>query len=179
MKRFRQSILLTSLTFIFAHSYGQIDTSLIDKFLQKQIFAEEDFIAFLKAGRTDSCLNFFSPALLKKYGDDRLKREIHHLTNLFSKFPDPKQTISIGGSFQGVGTFGHDADGRFEKQSLYQFKSKDSIVYYFTLYYTDKDPVTLIKFFDSPNLTDYPFKKIKVPQNTPVHKQGQNNQGNK
>jgi hypothetical protein len=175
MKRFRQFIFWTSLTFIFAHSYGQVDTSAIDQFLQKQIFAEEDFLKFLKAGKTDSCLNFFSPLLIKKYGADSLNKEIQHLTNLFSKFPAPKQTITIGGSFHGVGTFGHDVDGRFEKQSLYQFISKDRIVYHFTLYYTDKDPVALIKFFDSTNLTDNPFKKMKVTQLPPAPKQGQNN----
>jgi hypothetical protein len=104
-----------------------------------------------------------------------LKKETQHLTNLLAEYPNPKITFSLGKSFQGIGSFGHDTVGQFEKQSLYQFMSNDSIVYNFTLYYSDQHPVMLIKFFDSPTLTDNPFKKMKLHKLTPVPKQGQNN----
>jgi len=106
---------------------------------------------------------FFSASLVTKYGTDVLEKELQKLNKLFSKYPAPTNSQSIGQSYQGVGTFGHDNDGSYEKKSLYQFMDKkENVIYFFTLYYSDKEPVTTIKYYDSADLNDFkPAKELK------------------
>ena len=99
-------------------------------------------------------MKYFSAAVIKKYGVDSLKKELRHLNNLLSKHIAPKVTHSLGQSFRGVGTFGHDSDGNYEKKSLYQFMDRENVVYYFSLYYSDNDPVAFIKYYESENLQE-------------------------
>jgi hypothetical protein len=162
MKKFLTFLFWTNLTLTSIQSFGQIDTTAIKDFIQRQQVGEEKFIDFLKIGNIDSCMKFFSASVINKYGTDSLKKELKYLNNLLSKNPHPQVTFSLGQNFQGIGTFGHNSDGNFEKKSLYQFMDKDSVIYFFTLYYNDKEPTALIKFFDSEDLTEDFLKKLKL-----------------
>ena len=161
MTRLLTFLFLTGLTFATIQSFGQVDTSAIKQFIQKQEPDEQKFIAFLKAGKIDDCMKYFSAAVIKKYGVDSLKKELGHLNNLLSKHIAPKVTHSLGQNFRGVGTFGHDSDGNYEKKSLYQFMDRENVVYYFSLYYSDKDPVAFIKYYESENLQEGFLKNLK------------------
>jgi hypothetical protein len=154
MTRHLRLLFLTILIFTAVQSYGQADTSAIKNFIQKQEPGEEKFIAFLKKGKIEDCLQYFSTGVIKKYGTDSLKKELKYLGILLSKYPAPKVTYSLGQNFRGIGTFGHDSDGKYEKKSLYQFMDKGNVVYYFSLYYSDNEPVTTIKYYYSKNFFD-------------------------
>jgi len=164
MTRYLTLLLLTLLTFTAIQSFGQEDTSSIKSFIEKQQPEEEKFIAFLKKGKIDDCLKYFSTDVTKKYGTDSLKKELKHLSTLLSKYPAPKITYSLGQNFRGIGTFGHDSEGRYEKRSLYQLMDKDSVVYYFSLYYSDIEPVATIKYYDSENFQEPFLKNLKSTQ---------------
>ncbi len=156
------SVLMTLQTF------GQVDTNAIKAFILKQHPNEEKFIGLLKRNRIDSCLKFFSSSVVSKYGKVNLQKELKRLNKLFLKYPTPVNTPSLGQSFRGVGSFGHDNDGNFEKKSLYQFMNKGNVVYYFSLYYSDKEPVGIIKYYDSEELTDFKLLKgLKPPIQSP------------
>lgn len=141
----------------------QLSENEMEDLLTKKSPDEESFIALLKANKIDSCLVFFSYVVTNKYGIDGLRNELKKLNKFFKKYPNPKNTVSFGKSSYGVGTFGHDNDGDYEKQSLYQFmKKKGNVKYYFSLYYSDKEPVGVIKYYDSEDLADFkPGKKLK------------------
>lgn len=164
MTRHLTLLLLTLLTLTAFQSFGQEDTSAIKSFIQKQQPEEEEFIAFLRKGKIDDCLKYFSTGVTKKYGTDSLKKELKYLNTLLSKYPDPKITYSLGQNFRGIGTFGHNSEGKYEKKSLYQFMDKNIVVYYFSLYYSDTEPVATIKYYDSENFQEPFLKNLKPTQ---------------
>jgi len=139
-----------------SETIAQNDTAALKEFIIHQKISENKFIEVLKANKIDSCLTFFSQKVVRKYGSDSLRKEMKKLHNFFLKYPTPVNTPSIGKSSYGVGAFGHDNDETFELKSLYQFMDKDSVVYYFCLYYSNKYP-TKISFYDSDNFDDSPF----------------------
>lgn len=97
---------------------------------------------------------FFSSTVINKYGKNSLQNDLKRLNKMFFKYPHPANTQSFGQSINGIGSFGHDNDGNYEKESLFQFMEKGKIVYYFSLYYNDKLPVGIIKYYDSNALTN-------------------------
>ncbi len=138
----------------------QVDTVAITNFVIKQTPSEEKFIALLKGNQIDSCMKFFSEAVINKYGTDSLQNELKNLNKLFLKYPSPVNEPSISISHNGVGGFGHDNEASYERKSLYQFMGKkEKVVYYFSLYFNNEEPIGIIKFYDSKDLTD--FKPIK------------------
>jgi len=152
------------LIFASVQSFGQVDTTAIKNFIQKQEPDEEKFMALLKQGKIDDCMKYFSTGVIKKYGADSLKKELKYLNTLISKYPAPKVTYSLGQNFRGIGTFGHDSEGKYEKKSLYQFLDNGNVIYYFSLYYSDNEPIAKIKYFDSENFQEPYLKNIKPTQ---------------
>lgn len=59
-----------------------------------------------------------------------------------------------------MGTFEHDNDGKYELEATFRFMDKGEVVYYFNLYYSDKEPVGRIKFFDCGNFEMGLFDKF-------------------
>jgi hypothetical protein len=106
-------------------------------------------------------LKYFTAEAIKKYGLDSLKKELKYLATLFSKYKSPKATYLLGQNFRGVGTFGHDSEGKYEKKSLYQFMDGGNVKYYFALYFNDNEPVTSIKYYDSENFQEPFLKNLK------------------
>jgi len=167
MKKLLILIFLTiSISWTF-QTFGQVDTNAIKTFILNQETNEEKFIDLLRRNKIDSCLQFFSSSVVSKYGKDSLQKELKILNKLFLKYPNPVNTPSLGQSFHGVGSFGHDNDGSYEKESLYQFMDKGEVVYYFSLYYSDKEPVGLIKYYNSEELTDFKLPKGLKPIEPP------------
>jgi hypothetical protein len=159
--------LLTVLTFLllaFHSTIAQTEKE-FQAFKTRQDSCEKVFIKFIKQGKVDSCLKYISYTVQNKYGYDSLKREFLRLREFYNKYPNPTNKVNFGQSTNGgVGAFGHNSTGKFEKQSTYQFKdAKDDVIYYFTLYYSDREPVSIIRFYDSKELSDYKkFDKIKT-----------------
>ena len=74
MKKFFSFLLFANFTLSSTQSLGQADTIAINNFIQRQQTGEEIFTNLLKAGNIDSCIKFFSTAVIKKYGADSLKK---------------------------------------------------------------------------------------------------------
>lgn len=162
MKRIITITFLTISVFATQIAFGQVDTLAIKSFLTKQALDEEKFIDLLKRNKVDSCMTFFSSSVISKYGTDNLQNELKKLNGLFNKYSNVKNTVSLGKSFNGVGTFGHDNDGNYEKSSVYQFYKRKDVAYYFTLYYSDNEPMGIIKYYVSKDLSDFkPVRKLK------------------
>lgn len=143
-------------------SFGQTDSVAITKFLQKQQLQEQRFIDLLKNNKIDSCLKFFSPELINKYGKDSLITDLQKLNNFFSKYPAPEIRYSLSTAMMGVGAFGHDVNGNLELQSSYTFLTKKhKFIYYFDLFFTDQNP-SVITYYRSKFLNPYKSPKTKL-----------------
>ncbi len=154
------------MTVTFFSTFAQADETAVKDFLKKQSPEEERFISLLKKNKIDSCLLLFSLSLKKQIGTDKLIADLKKINAYYSKYPKPKTTPSLGQASSGVGAFGHDINGTWEKQSLYQFiDSNGKVIYYFTLYYDDSEPVGIIKNYDNMDMdNNIPIlKPIKPP----------------
>ncbi len=122
--------------------------------LRKKPKEEKDFIQLLKRNKIDECVLFFSPAVYNKFGIDSLKSELKNLHELLLKYPNPENRETVGKSLNGVGTFGHDNDGDYERESFYRFSDiNGNVVYFFSIYYSDKEPMGIIKYYSSKNIS--------------------------
>ena len=86
MKKYLTLFFPMILTFCSVQSFGQTDTTAIKNFIQKQEPDEEKFMTFLKDGKIENCMKYFSTGVIKKYGVDSLKKELEYLNILFSSF---------------------------------------------------------------------------------------------
>ncbi len=163
MKKF---LVLLSFTIVLSQLLFAQTEQEFQTFKIKQHSCEMVFINFIKQGKVDSCLKYISYSVQNKYGYDSLKREFLKLYKYYRKYPHPTSTGDFGQSTNGVGSFGHNTQGKFEKQSTYQFiDAANKVVYYFTLYYSDREPISTIRFYESKNLSDYKmFDRIQVDQ---------------
>lgn len=159
MKRIFILLFLSIITF---HSFGQIDSVHLQNFLAKQEHEEQQFINFLKQGKIDSCLVFFSSSVINNYTRDSLKFELQKIINLYSMYPNQKNEVSYGKPFEGVGAFGHNCNGSIEKKSEYVFYDSTNVSkYWFELYYTNVGNFGEIIFFEKLSRHNYNQVKLK------------------
>ena len=142
-----------------------IESDNFERILKQQQAQEKRFLANLKQGKIQECLEYFSKSVVRKFGIDSLKNELRFLSRCLGDNTTYNKTQSIGRSNGGIGSFGHDTEGDYEVQSNYSLMKKDEIVYHFTLYYDDKEPVTKIKYFESKNFLSPFLKGVKLKRN--------------
>jgi hypothetical protein len=108
-------------------------------------------------------MTLLSKQVIEKFGPDSIRIEFKRLNKLFHTYSDVKNTSTVGQSFGGVGTFGHDSEGNYELSSLYQFYDDDKVVYHFTLYYNESNPVDVIKYYDSWEFSEFKNLRLTKP----------------
>ena len=101
---------------------------------------------------------YFSSSIVKHYGKKKLKNELKKLSIFYKDSTDVKQSLSINKKLLSTGAC---VAWEIEFISSYVFydSSGKYIIDGFSLYYDDKAPIGLIKYFLSKDLDD--SKKLK------------------